>query len=979
MAKCSGSIAIIEVSDGLTTFYQYAYNTSGTTAPTSGWSQSVPASAAGRFVWRREGTALSYDDVTSWGNEVCLTGATGATGATGNGISSIVEYYAVSASNSTAPSSWSTSMPTLTATNKYLWNYTRYTYTGGTYVDTTKIVIGTYGDKGDTGSTGSTGVGVSSIAEKYAASSSNSTEPTSWQDTVPTLTATNRYLWNYEIFTLTNGTTTNTKKRVIGVYGDKGATGATGATGNGISSIVNYYLASASGSGITNASSGFTSSIQTLTTTLKYLWNYELITYTNGTTAKSPACVIGVYGDKGATGATGPKGDKGDKGDTGAAAKSVSISAPDLYWHFTGRGALTDAAQAITLTANAVNFTPASYQWYRNNTAISGATTATYTVPSRETGVYKVIVDGTYPASVTVGSVTDGASEGMYLGVLATAGDAASWTAAYGGYKVPSGKFSGQNLAEGDYYVYNNGGTVTNYYFNGANFEIASGDNLSLFINAFWDVLNLGTTQASGSFYTLFAQYFMAMEAVIVALGASQIHIQTLSGKSGCIYGGSYNADGTCSDTSAAGFWLGESGDFKCQNGYFTNISATGYFSLSDGRGVVFESTKDTNADAVSGSVANDSYLVSDVAEAVVGEASGTSLCDEGGIVFAGVSYGSRITKCASNGTLLLEALLDKTYAYDGRADESKRINEEFTCTTGGECAIAYAIRLKWLDDTIGERGALDIWKNGTKVVTLHTQETGGLAVTKTIVGRTDVPVAAGDVICLVVRPGSGSYGWVGDQTLGANTLKTLDVGYLYAFDASYNIAKQVPLSQICRNSEAPLSIHDTTSSRSASSSDHLTMFQGSDALALLTGGTYDCDTASPRNLTLGTATYTDIRTVIVLDGSVMFVRDTSDALVISRASFYTGPLAFTFTPTSYKAGIKVRNVNAVGSSPLCGTPAFPFSDGYFEAIHPAVVDSTTINATTLNGSLAGDSAGTHTGNVNAAGTAFKVWGAVAN
>ncbi len=87
--------------------------------------------------------------------------------------------------------------------------------------------------------------------------------------------------------------------------GEPGDPGQPGATGNGISSIANYYLASASGSGVTNASSGFTTAIQTVTVTLKYLWNYELVTYTDGSTSKSPACIIGVYGDKGDAGADG--------------------------------------------------------------------------------------------------------------------------------------------------------------------------------------------------------------------------------------------------------------------------------------------------------------------------------------------------------------------------------------------------------------------------------------------------------------------------------------------------------------------------------------------------------------------------------------------------------------------------------------------------------------------------------------------------
>lgn len=43
----------------------------------------------------------------------------------------------------------------------------------------------------------------------------------------------------------------------------------------------------------------------------KYLWNYEVVTYTNGSTYRSAPCIIGVYGDKGATGATGAAGTSG--------------------------------------------------------------------------------------------------------------------------------------------------------------------------------------------------------------------------------------------------------------------------------------------------------------------------------------------------------------------------------------------------------------------------------------------------------------------------------------------------------------------------------------------------------------------------------------------------------------------------------------------------------------------------------------------
>lgn len=87
-------------------------------------------------------------------------GDQGAQGETGNGIESITEHYQVSTSNSTAPTTWQSTMPTLTVTNKYLWNYATIKYTDGTSKDTTKCVIGVYGNtgaKGDTGSAGADG------------------------------------------------------------------------------------------------------------------------------------------------------------------------------------------------------------------------------------------------------------------------------------------------------------------------------------------------------------------------------------------------------------------------------------------------------------------------------------------------------------------------------------------------------------------------------------------------------------------------------------------------------------------------------------------------------------------------------------------------------------------------------------------------------------------------------------------------------
>ena len=90
-----------------------------------------------------------------------------------------------------------------------------------------------------------------------------------------------------------------------------------GETGNGISSVTEYYLASTLSSGVTVSTAGWTTTVQTVTATKKYLWNYEVITYSNGSKTTTTPVIIGTYGDKGDQGPQGETGPQGPKGDTG--------------------------------------------------------------------------------------------------------------------------------------------------------------------------------------------------------------------------------------------------------------------------------------------------------------------------------------------------------------------------------------------------------------------------------------------------------------------------------------------------------------------------------------------------------------------------------------------------------------------------------------------------------------------------------------
>lgn len=89
-----------------------------------------------------------------------------------------------------------------------------------------------------------------------------------------------------------------------GQDGKDGKDGEDGKDGNGVDTIVRYYLATARGYGVTYDTDGWTKENQAITPTKKYLWSYEVITYTNGLTTKTEPVIIGVYGESGETART---------------------------------------------------------------------------------------------------------------------------------------------------------------------------------------------------------------------------------------------------------------------------------------------------------------------------------------------------------------------------------------------------------------------------------------------------------------------------------------------------------------------------------------------------------------------------------------------------------------------------------------------------------------------------------------------------
>jgi len=143
---------------------------------------------------------------------------------------------------------------------------------------------------------GKDGKGVSSVTEYYLASASSSgvtTSTSGWTTSIQTITKAKPYLWNYEKVVYSDGSSTTTTPVIIGHYG---------ADGRGITSVTEYYLASASSSDVTTSTSGWTTTPQAVTSTLRYLWHFTRTTYSSGTTTvDTTPHIISVFADTGLT------------------------------------------------------------------------------------------------------------------------------------------------------------------------------------------------------------------------------------------------------------------------------------------------------------------------------------------------------------------------------------------------------------------------------------------------------------------------------------------------------------------------------------------------------------------------------------------------------------------------------------------------------------------------------------------------------
>jgi hypothetical protein len=413
----------------------YQQSTSGTTTPTGTWLAAVPAITKGQFMWTR--TVVTYSDgksTTSYSVAYnAVDGATGAAGAAGKGISSVAVAYAASTSGVTAPTTWQSAIPTVSA-SQYLWTRTTTNYTSGDPTVAYSVgMMGAQGTKGDTGTAG-TSVSITSTAVTYQQSTSGTAAPTgTWLTSVPTPVK-GQFMWTRTVVTYSDGTSTTAYS--VAYNAVDGTTGAAGAAGKGISSVAVTYQASTSGT--TTPTGTWLTSVPTVAAG-QYLWTRTIVTYTDNAT--STAYSMGMMGATGkgvsSTAAAYQLGTSGTTAPTGTWATSVPTLIKGQYlWArtvLTYTDSTTSTTYSVSYIANdgaagkGISSTAVTYQAGASGvTAPTGTwTTAIPTVAASQylwTRTVITYTDATTSTSYAVGLMGANGSEllpnGDFLGGL---------------------------------------------------------------------------------------------------------------------------------------------------------------------------------------------------------------------------------------------------------------------------------------------------------------------------------------------------------------------------------------------------------------------------------------------------------------------------------------------------------------------------------------------------------------------------------
>lgn len=327
------------------TLEQFYLSTSPTSLVGGSWSNNQPAWTEGKYIWRRNFVTYGDDrtEFTPSENGVCITGNTGAQGARG-------PQGAAGPKGETGPQ----------------------------------------GPKGATGPQGPQGIqGVKGADGKtYYTWVKYADSPTSGMSDNPSGKKYIGFAYNKTTGTESTSYSDYSWSLIKGEKGETGNTGAQGAAGNGIKSIT-YYYARTTSQTAPSAGNITSTTMPTLDATNKYLWQKEVINYTNNTN-QTTVLLLAVYGNTGAQGpkgdkgATGPQGPTGPKGETGAQGpqgnpgstgpQGVSVTTIKDQWY---KSTSNTAQAGGSWSDTQPNWEFGKYIWTRSHITFSNGNTTT--------------------------------------------------------------------------------------------------------------------------------------------------------------------------------------------------------------------------------------------------------------------------------------------------------------------------------------------------------------------------------------------------------------------------------------------------------------------------------------------------------------------------------------------------------------------------------------------------------------------------
>ncbi len=156
---------------------------------------------------------------------------------------------------------------------------------------------------------------------------------------------------------------------------ESNAASALSSVNNSVKSVIMHYLATSASTGVTTSTSGWTTTVQSITSTKKYLWTYQTITTISGATTNTTPVISGVYGDTGAQGATGAT---GSTGATGTAGVGVAKVVP-LYYLKSNTTAPNAPTAVVTSTSTSSGVWTTAVPTYVSNYTYFTCTQTLYT------------------------------------------------------------------------------------------------------------------------------------------------------------------------------------------------------------------------------------------------------------------------------------------------------------------------------------------------------------------------------------------------------------------------------------------------------------------------------------------------------------------------------------------------------------------------------------------------------------------------